>query len=510
MPQLESQAPRRQVVVAAGAFLAIAATSFAGATFEYMAVPIQSEFGLSADQTNATVLVRVTASLLVVFVAGALADQIGRRKVALLGAAAYCSGALLVALCWGMPSLMAGQAVGGVGALVLSVIGLAAVDSTFRDRAQRARVFAAYGALAPAVFLVAPLVAAKVSTHLGWRWVPLMWFVFGATSGLVLLRTVTGDSNAKSESRRPEILTPLMAGFVLVGIAVSVIAWADGSRFAAVAAIFAMLSTLALVVLRRARPGASLDLRVLRRPGALLVVSALLLAAVPNMFFYTNLLMQYRNALPLPTIALLMVIPQAAAVVGAFLSGPVIRKFGAPHAAFVMLGLASLTSLGAFAVRANSPAWFPILVLAVCALPIGGAVGPLTEALMDLAPTDGSEAAASVRNATWSLGGVVGGAIVAGAGFAAFQASLADRLATTSLTAEQAQAIAAEVRGGAAVQYLAQSPQVSDPLAQQLLTGKGLWAAQAQAYWLVGVLSAAAYLAAAILLAVYIRRRGAR
>jgi hypothetical protein len=107
--------------------------------------------------------------------------------------------------------------------------------------------------------------------------------------------------------------------------------------------------------------------------------------------------------------------------------------------------------------------WVAVLVLAVCAAPIAGSVGPLTKSIMDLSPVDGSAAASSWRNAVWSFGGTVGGVLVAGTAFTVFQSALSGILSTADLSTEQAAALAASVRDGAIVTELANNELVTDP-----------------------------------------------
>ena len=63
---------------------------------------------------------------------------------------------------------------------------------------------------------------------------------------------------------------------------------------AASSAAIGVLALALLVVVMRRSSDPTLDLRVFRRPGALLVFTAALVASMPNLFFYTNLLIQYR------------------------------------------------------------------------------------------------------------------------------------------------------------------------------------------------------------------------
>ena len=262
------------------------------------------------------------------------------------------------------------------------------------------------------------------------------------------------------------------------------------------------------MVMRRAS-APTLDLRVFRVPGAVFVFIAALVASMPNLFFYTNLLIQYRYTLPLTDIALLLAIPQMAAVAGGLASAPLVRRIGAPRAAVVMLLIAAATSLGTLLVRPGSGVWAPVVALAVCAAPIAGSIGPLTKSIMDLAPLDGSAAASSWRNAVWSFGGTGGGVIVAGTAFTVFQSTLAGILDTTDLSDEQAASLAASVRDGAIVADLANNPLVTDPAARELLTGPGLLAAQSQAYATAGLFAAGLYVLAAVAMSLAIRRRAA-
>ena len=487
------------------AFLAMAASALAGATFEFMIVPLQIALDLSADQTNAATLVPTGASLLVVFIVGALGDRVGLRRVMIGGAASFVLGAALVAVAWGFPAVIVGRGLGGIGALTMSVIGLAVVNSAFHDDVQRARVFAAYAALVPAVFIVSPQIGAWLTSNIGWRVVPVLWVLLGCAV-VVMAWGAIPAATAPHEAHR-EMLTPVLAGMALAGIASTATLWSTSTTLAGFSALVGLSALLVLVVVMRRTSDPSLDIRVLRAPGAKVVFLAVLLATMPNLFFYTNLLIQYRYTLPLSEIALMLVAPQAAAVAGGLASAPLVRRFGAPITAIGMLLAAAVTSLATLLVGPQAPVWVPVAVLTLCAAPIAGAVGPLTKTIMDMAPADGSSAASAWRNATWSLGGTVGGVIVAGLAFAVFQSSLTDALDTTDISTEQAAALAASVRSGAVVTELADSPLVTDPVARELLTGEGLQSAQSQAFATAGLISAGLYASAALVMFVAVRRR---
>lgn len=111
-----------------------------------------------------------------------------------------------------------------------------------------------------------------------------------------------------------------------------------------------------------------------------------------------------------------------------------------------------------------------------------------------------------MRKATWTLGNVLGGAIVGAIAFSAFQAKLTSILSDTGLTSAQAQTIAREIRDGAVVDEIA--PRISDPIAQASLMSKGagLLEAQSYAFAVMGVLTSIMYLIAGVLMIFYMRR----
>ena len=201
-----------------------------------------------------------------------------------------------------------------------------------------------------------------------------------------------------------------------------------------------------------------------------------------------------------------MAIPQACAIAGGLLSGPVSARLGPTRAAIGSLGVSAVSSLGTLLVSAQSPIWVPVLALSVSAAPIAFVVGPMTNVLLSRAPVDASGVASSMRKATWTLGGVLGGAIIGYLSFSAFQARLAHLLVSSGVTLAQAESLAREIRDGAVVdELLAQS---ADPIAQGALVAKGpvLLQAQSDTFMVMGVLSATMYAGAAVLMLLYYRR----
>jgi DHA2 family methylenomycin A resistance protein-like MFS transporter len=478
-------------------YLACAASALAASGFEFMMVPLQIDLGLTVDQMTGLSLIPVAGSLLVVFLIGALVDRIGMRRVITIGATVYALGALLVLAAFAPVMVLTGRALGGVGAITLAVIGVATLNDSARTSAERGRIFGVFAAIVPATIILGSVIAATVTDLASWRVVPVLWLALGA---VILLRVRGLDRGSGAHERSRELLTPLLAGVVLAGIGLFFTTRSTNTSIATFAACVSAASLVILVVIMFRVKKATLDLRVLREPGSLLIAVAILLVTSTNFFFFVNLFLQYRYAIPLAGIALMMAIPQLTAVAGGILGGRVSARLGSANSAVIALIGCAVAAVGFLFISPRSPAWLPILVLAVFALPSSASVGPLTQCLLDRAPADGSGSAAAVRSALWSLGGIVGGVVVGTVTYQAFTQSLARALKESGLLPDAASAIAEQVRSGALVSEIAAQLNVTDPrsAAELLVPSAGLNIAQVDALHTLTVIGVAVCVLAAL------------
>lgn len=470
------------------AYLAVAVGTLSQASFEFMMVPLQSELGLSADEITGLSLIPAASSLTAVFLVGTLGDRFGVRRMLSVASVVFIVGAILVMTAGGWASVVLGRAVGGVGAIALTVTGLAMLNQAVDGERLRGRVFGYFAAVVPATFLVASLVASAMSTRFSWRLVPLVWIAMALVVLLAAVRLRPLIAKAEPLSRG-ELWTPLLAGGVLACIGFAAATFAGNATTAMLAVAVSVALAIILVVLMRTLPRPSLDLRLLRAPGALLLCGAIVLATLTNLFFFINLFLQYRFPADVVRLALLLAAPQLLAIIGGIAGGRLSARLGPIRAAAIALMAASVLSLGLFVVQADSPMWVAVLVLAVFAVPAAGMVGPLTQALMQRAPADGSSAASSIKSATWSLGGILGGVTVGAVGFTVFTRSLSNRLAEKGLELPAAQAIADQVRSGAFVSELGERLRATNPPGADMLSGSqtGLHLAQVDALHSAGL-----------------------
>jgi MFS transporter, DHA2 family, methylenomycin A resistance protein len=490
----------------ATAFLAMVATSVTLSSFEFVLVDMQLDLGFSTDDANSLAYMPAAASLLIVFIAGSLADRWGPRRLLVIASLLFTAGAALVGVAPSTSWVIVGRTLDGVGGVTMAIIGLSVINSTVTEPAARARVFGIYAAMTPAVFMLAPPVSALIVESFGWRAGVIPWVVLGLGVLFATMRFVPSQASVS----RGELFTPLLAGLVLAGIALGVTSLPTNRDFSFVAAVVAVGSLVILVIALRRMTAPALDLTWCRGRGMYVLLIALAVTSMPNLFFYTNLMLQYRYSVPLVFIALLLIVPQAVAVAGGLLSGPVSARIGPERAAAGALAVSAVMCLGTLVVTPQSPIWVPVLALTLSAAPIAFVVGPMTDTLLSRAPSGSSGVASSMRKATWTLGGVLGGALIGALGFGAFQRRLTEILEADGVNFDEAVLLAREIRDGAVVDELA--ARLSDPIAREALIAKGpaLVEAQSYSFAVMGVISAAIYLLAALMMVLYLHRRHTR
>jgi predicted MFS family arabinose efflux permease len=325
-------------------------------------------------------------------------------------------------------------------------------------------------------------VAAFVAENWGWRLDPILWLGLGiltAALTLVAIPTRYGTTDGAHE-----LLTPAVAGIFLAGVALAATVATSSILFGAVLLVVAAAAFALLRILRRQERYQGLDLRLLRSPGAWLVVISIILLSGSSLYFFTSLFMQYRFNDPVMVMALLLSLPELAALVGCFISGWAATRWGAPRTAAVAILIAGLATVGALTVGPVTPLVQPVLVLCLVAGPSAAAIGPLTQSLMDLAPPDGSSAPAAMRDALQSLGSNLGGIVSGAVGLIAFGRYATGALIDAGLDPARADKVAYDILDGVHVNEIARQPDIPAHVAD-LIAGSRLLlhTGQSVAYW---------------------------
>ena len=161
----------------------------------------------------------VLASFLVL--AGSIADRVGRRRVFLVGLAAFGLGSLLCGLAPGIGWLIAARVVQAAGATMLNPVALAIVASTFPGPAGRARAIGVFGSVSGLALALGPILGGIAVADFGWRlvfWVnvPIVVAAIACTARFV-------PESRAARPRRPDLVGQGLVIAMLGGVVFAII-----------------------------------------------------------------------------------------------------------------------------------------------------------------------------------------------------------------------------------------------------------------------------------------------
>ena len=367
----------------------------------------------------------VLAGLLITM--GSLGDRIGRRRLLLIGAAAFSLASLGAAYSQSAGQLIAARAVLGIAGATLMPSTLALIRNMFHDEKQRRTAIAIWTSATMSGIALGPVLSGVLLNHFWWGSVFLINIPFMALL-LALGPVLVPEFRAPQAGRFDLIGSALSLGAVLPVIyGIKEIA-ANGLGPERAAWIVAGLIVGIGFILRQARSAAPMiDLRLFRSRGftgsvAMNLVS--MFAIVGFAIFTTQYLQSVLGMKPLAA-ALWSLVPMA----GTMLAAPLTRVL-VQHAdrAFVAAGgflIAAAGFAGLTRLHAHSPIWFLLIGATVYA---GGVVAVMsvgTELIMGAVPPERAGAAAAVVETATEFGGALGIAILGSVGLAAYRSTLA-------------------------------------------------------------------------------------
>lgn len=439
--------PEQRNVVAAVAVAAITLLTLT-ASYNYVIADMLQGLDATDNQTDMARQIPSIGALLVIFVAGAIGNRVGARRVMVVCGILYTLGSVIIAIAPVMPVATLGLLLASIGKSAVFVVGLAYMSAKISDPDGRATAFATFSAVTPLTYLVMPILAAVLIDNASWRWVAVVWAVSGAAGTLIMRRMLPADSATGATG---ELLTPALAGVMLAALAqVITLVPEDGWTTRALLSLglaVAALAVLTVAMRRMAHP--SLSLAPLKHGGLVLLLIVLILTLLANLWFYMTLGLQYIYGLTSIQVALVMMPSQIVTIGGAALAGVLLQRRGITFTGTVLL---AVTGLGLFAsafMELDTPIWVAMLIMCVYAGAAVGAGVALTNAIMNLAPAREAGSAASYRSAASNLGSAVGVALMTAVVFGAASASLQEQAAASGMDQATVTAVAKDMRGGA-------------------------------------------------------------
>ena len=395
---------------------------------------------------------------------GTLGDRIGRRRLLLIGAAAFGLASVFAAFATSAAMLIAARAVLGVAGATLAPSTLSLIRNMFLDPKQRTVAIGVWATSFSVGGAIGPVLGGVLLQHFWWGAVFLL-----AVPVMVLLLVL-------GPALLPEYRDPNAGRMDLTSAALSLVAvlaaiyglktWAkDGLGWLPAACIVAGLAAGAVFVRRqRTLTDPLIDLRLFREPTFRVSLATFTLTMLVVFGSYVFIAQYLQLVLGLsPLAAGLWMLPGAVGVIaGSMLAPAIVRR---AHPASVMGAGLGLAAFGFAVLTQVGQAGLTGLVIGSAMVYLG--LGPVftlgTDLIVGAAPPERAGAAAAISETSSEFGGALGIAVLGSIGTALYR---------NAMTAAQLEGVPSEARraaretlGGAA----AAAERLPDPMGAQLL-----------------------------------------
>ncbi|GAA3688016.1 MFS transporter [Nonomuraea antimicrobica] len=418
---------------------------------------------------------------------GSLGDRIGRRRLLLLGAAAFAVTSAIAAYAPSAELLIAARGLQGAAAATLMPSTLALIRAMFADSRQLQMAIALWAAVFTLGSVAGPIVG-------GWLLESFWWgAVFLISVPIMALLLVLAPLLPEYRDPDPGRFDILSAALVLLAAlplvyAVKQVAEQDYSVSVWIAAAAGLVFVVLFLRRQRRLPDPMLDLALFRSSAfgvSLIVATMAVFALVGTFYFITQYLMSVLGMSPI--VAGLMTLPTAVSSTAGSLLGAALTRWVRPGHVMgygMLSGTAGFLLISQLDADVNLPLLFGGLFLLGWGI---GSVQALASAMVvATAPPAKAGSASGLFESATEFGQAFGAAILGSIGVAVYRATLAGEM-PTGVPREVAE-VADETLGGA----LAAAGELPDAV------GRALAAAASGAY--VDGMQIAAYAGAGIML----------
>jgi EmrB/QacA subfamily drug resistance transporter len=257
--------PRRWWALAllCGAFLMVLLDS----TIVIVALPsIQADLAFSEQGLQWVLSAYAITVAGLLLLGGRAADLLGRRRVFMVGIAFFTAASLFCGLAGSPAALLAGRAVQGVGAAIMTPTALSIVSTTFPEGSERNKALGIWGALGGVGATAAWLIGGPLVDGPGWEWIFFINIPLGLAA-LALSPVLLHESRAALSRRSYDPAGAVTITGALVLLVYAVVeapdaGWGDVGTILLFAGSAVLLSAFALIESRHRAP--LVPLRVLR------------------------------------------------------------------------------------------------------------------------------------------------------------------------------------------------------------------------------------------------------
>ncbi|MCX5339132.1 DHA2 family efflux MFS transporter permease subunit [Streptomyces atratus] len=205
----------------------------------------------------------VLASFLLL--AGSTADRIGRKRIFLIGLAAFGTGSLLCGLAPGIGWLIGARAVQAIGGTMLNPVAMAIIATTFPEPKERARAIGVFGSMSGLSLALGPILGGALVDAFGWR--SIFWINVPIVAIAFVMTALYVPESRAPRARRPDPVGQLLVIVMLGSLVYAVIesnqlGWGSTTIIALLGVT--VLAALAIVAYELRRSDPLLELRLFR------------------------------------------------------------------------------------------------------------------------------------------------------------------------------------------------------------------------------------------------------
>ena len=348
---------------------------------------------------------------------GRAADLLGRRRLFVIGVTLFSLASAVNAFAQSSNVLIAGRALQGLGAALVSPAALSILTTTFTESSERTKALGIWSAIAAGGAAVGLLMGGVLTDLLSWRWVFIVNLPVGIGALVAALRYVP-ESRGTAARRTFDLAGAFSVTSGLVVAVYGIVkaqqyGWGSARTLATVAVAAVLLSAFIAIERRSPAPLVRLSILRVRTLAAANLALLFVMSGMMSMFYFASLYVQDVLGYS-PLKAGLAFLPVTIGIgAGAGLAQPLIRRFGARA---IAVGGLSLATIGmALLLRTTVQGDYPgqlLVGLVPLALGMGLTFVPIT--LLATANVQGEDAglASGLYNTAQQVGGALGLAVL--------------------------------------------------------------------------------------------------
>src|SRR6266849_3548674 len=227
---------------------------------------------------------------------GRASDLFGRQRLFMAGLAVFTIASLVNGFASSSGLLIAGRALQGLGAALVSPAALSIVMTTFAEGRERTRALGIWSAIAAGGGAIGLLLGGLLTDTLSWRWVFFINLPIGIVAFVLAARYIV---NTRGE-KRPETVDILGASTVTAGLLVLVYdivkaqqyGWTSGRTLGLFALAAALLAAFVVTELRSKAPLIRLGIFRVRSLTSANVAMLFVMSGLFGMFYFASIYVQ--------------------------------------------------------------------------------------------------------------------------------------------------------------------------------------------------------------------------